>query len=167
MIWRRDDAAAPEPPAPPQPREGGVTDQGTGTADATIVGQAARLEGTLVSAGALRVDGKVKGKINADGDVTLSPSAQVEADIRAENVTVAGRFKGNVTAAGRAEIQRGGRVDGNITAKSLVVAEGAVFNGQSIMDQQATAPEGSDAKPAPAPARRAPETRAAASPAGT
>jgi cytoskeletal protein CcmA (bactofilin family) len=51
-------------------------------------------------------------------------------------VTVAGRFKGNIVVAGRAELARGGRVDGNITSKSLVIAEGAVFTGQSIMDQQ-------------------------------
>ena len=33
--------------------------------------------------GRLRIDGQVKGQINADGDVTLSPQSQVEADIRA------------------------------------------------------------------------------------
>jgi cytoskeletal protein CcmA (bactofilin family) len=39
---------------------------------------------------------------------------------------------------GRAEIARGGRVDGNITSKSLVIEEGAIFQGQSVMDQQAS-----------------------------
>ena len=41
---------------------------------------------------------------------------------------------------GRAEIARGGRVDGNITSKTLVVEEGAIFQGQSIMDQQPSRP---------------------------
>jgi cytoskeletal protein CcmA (bactofilin family) len=50
---------------------------------------------------------------------------------------VAGRFKGNIMVKGRAEITRGGRVDGNITCKALVVEEGAIFQGQSVMDQQA------------------------------
>ena len=102
----------------------------------TVVGQGARLEGTVVSAGSLRVDGSVKGQINADGDVILSPQSQVEADIRAENVTVAGRFVGNIYVKGRAELARGGRVDGDVTSKVLVVQDGAVFSGQSIMDQQ-------------------------------
>ena len=105
--------------------------------EVTVVGQGARLEGTVVSAGSLRVDGSVKGQINADGDVMLSPQSQVEADIRAQNVSVAGRFKGNIVVKGRAEIARGGRVDGNITSKSLVIEEGAIFQGQSVMDQQA------------------------------
>jgi cytoskeletal protein CcmA (bactofilin family) len=60
--------------------------------DVTIVGAGARLEGNVVSAGNLRIDGQVKGQINAEGDVALSPQSQVEADIRAQNVSIAGRF---------------------------------------------------------------------------
>jgi adhesin HecA-like repeat protein len=106
-------------------------------AEVTVVGQGARLEGTIVSAGSLRIDGQVKGKISAEGDVTLSPQSQVEADIQAQTVTVAGKYRGNVVVRSRAELARGGRIDGNITSKTLIVAEGAVFNGQSIMDQTA------------------------------
>ncbi len=102
--------------------------------EVTIVGAAAKLEGTVVSAGSLRVDGQVKGQISADGDVTLSPQSQVEADIRAQNVSVAGRFKGTIVVKGKAHLARGGRVDGNITSKSLVIEEGGIFHGQSVMD---------------------------------
>jgi len=109
-----------------------------GTAsEVTVVGHGARLEGTVVSAGSLRIDGQVKGTVNADGDVMLSAQSQVEADIHAQNVTVAGGFKGNIVASGRAELQRGGRVEGNISSKVLVVAEGATFHGTSIMGQPA------------------------------
>jgi cytoskeletal protein CcmA (bactofilin family) len=107
--------------------------------EVTVVGAGAKLEGTIVSAGSLRVDGHVKGNIQADGDVMLSPQSSVEADIRAENLSVAGRFHGSIVVKGRAELARGGRIDGNITAKSLVIQEGGIFNGQSIMDQQAVA----------------------------
>jgi cytoskeletal protein CcmA (bactofilin family) len=114
-----------------------MADQQSG--EVTIVGQGAKLEGTVVSAGSLRIDGQIKGQVNADGDVVLSPQSAVEADIRAQNVSVAGRFKGSIVVKGRAEIARGGRVDGNITSKTLVVEEGAIFQGQSIMDQQTQA----------------------------
>jgi cytoskeletal protein CcmA (bactofilin family) len=107
--------------------------------EVTIVGKGAKLEGTVVSAGSLRIDGQVKGQITAEGDVMLSADSQVEADIRANNVSVAGRFKGNIVVKGRAELARGGRVDGNVTSKALVVEDGSIFNGQSIMDQSAQA----------------------------
>jgi cytoskeletal protein CcmA (bactofilin family) len=103
----------------------------------TVIGPGARLEGAIVSAGSLRIDGTIKGKINADGDVILSPQANVEADIQAENVTVSGRLQGNVLATGKAEVGRGGRIDGDVTTRVLVIHEGGFFNGQSIMDQQA------------------------------
>ncbi|HEY1332076.1 MAG TPA: polymer-forming cytoskeletal protein [Actinomycetota bacterium] len=138
---------------PIQPKEVQVSNGGS---EVTVVGQGARLEGTVVSAGSLRVDGQVKGKITADGDVTLSPQSKVEADIHATNVTVAGTFTGNIVAKGRAELARGGRVIGNVTSKTLVVSEGAVFSGQSVMGEQpaaATQPSASaaaSAKPAQA-----------------
>jgi len=157
VIWRRDDPVPAAGDLPAAPGDAG-SDETTGTVpgrtevrgmadqqggEVTIVGQGAKLEGTVVSAGSLRIDGQVKGQINAEGDVLLSPQSQVEADIRAQNVVVAGRFKGSITVKGRAELARGGRVDGDITSKTLVVEEGGVFQGQSIMDQQPapTAPQ--------------------------
>jgi cytoskeletal protein CcmA (bactofilin family) len=132
MIRRREDVEGPG-------RGGGRGHDRTEAAmaeegEVTIVGAGARLEGNVVSAGNLRIDGQVKGQINAEGDVTLSPQSQVEADIRAQNVSVAGRFKGSIQVKGKAHVGRGGRVDGNITSKTLVVEEGGVFHGQSIMD---------------------------------
>ena len=111
------------------------------SSEVTIVGAGARLEGNVISAGSLRIEGQVKGQINAEGDVELAPQSQVEADIRAQNVTVAGKFRGNISVKNKTHLARGGRVDGNITSKALVIEEGAVFHGQSIMD--ATAPTGS------------------------
>jgi cytoskeletal protein CcmA (bactofilin family) len=134
MIWRKDEAetASGEHMAPParERKDKQMADNG----EVTIVGAGARLEGNVVSAGSLRIDGQVKGQINADGDVTLSPQSQVEADIRAQNVSVAGRFNGNIVVKDRAHLAKGGRIDGNITSKTLVVEEGGVFHGQSIMD---------------------------------
>jgi cytoskeletal protein CcmA (bactofilin family) len=156
VIFRRDEDQA-DPIEATAPATGQAErrprDEGGGMAEdkgeVTIVGTGARLEGNVVSAGNLRIDGQVKGQINADGDVTLSPQSQVEADIRAQNVSVGGKFKGNVVVKGKAHLARGGRIDGNITSKTLVVEEGGIFHGQSIMDGgSGTAPQqGQTAQP--------------------
>ena len=136
MIFKREEEEAGAAAAPaPEPREERRMAEQDG--EVTIVGTGARLEGNVVSAGSLRIDGQVKGQINAEGDVTLSPQSQVEADIRAQNVSVAGKFKGNVIVKGKAHLARGGRIDGNITSKTLVVEEGGIFHGQSVMDASA------------------------------
>jgi cytoskeletal protein CcmA (bactofilin family) len=139
MIFKRDDEPDPDDDTvsvrgSEQGRERNMAEQ---DGEVTVIGAGARLEGNVVSAGSLRIDGQVKGQINAEGDVTLSPQSQVEADIRAQNVTVAGAFKGNVIVKGKAHLARGGRIDGNITSKTLVVEEGGVFHGQSVMDGSA------------------------------
>jgi cytoskeletal protein CcmA (bactofilin family) len=105
MIFKKDEAEETEPEEADdtvspgrrseEPRSGKER-QMAENGEVTVVGVGARLDGNVVSAGSLRIDGQVKGQINADGDVTLSPQSQVEADIRAQNVSVAGRFKGNI-----------------------------------------------------------------------
>ena len=158
MIFKKDDeadvvdegAAAVTDPTHERREERQMTEH---DGEVTIVGAGARLEGNVVSAGSLRIDGQVKGQINADGDVALSPQSQVEADIRAQNVSVAGRFKGNILVKGKALLARGGRVDGNITSKTLVVEEGGIFHWQSIMDSAASGQAGAQQKPTEAAAK--------------
>jgi cytoskeletal protein CcmA (bactofilin family) len=148
MIWKRDEAeGAHEQPRDraPERKDTGMTDNG----EVTIVGTGAKLDGNVVSAGSLRIDGQVKGQINADGDVVLSPQSKVEADIRAQNVSIAGAFKGNIVVKGKAHLARGGRIDGNITSKTLVVEEGGVFHGQSIMDAAGSSSQSSSGSQAP------------------
>jgi cytoskeletal protein CcmA (bactofilin family) len=141
---------------PIQPTEVRMKDQGSGGSgsEVTVVGKGARLEGNLVSAGSLRIDGQVKGKITAEGDVSLSPQSEVDAEIRATNVVVGGTFKGNIEASNRTELSKGGRVDGNVTTKVLVVAEGASFTGQSIMDGRTPSKADTSSSTAVAPADR-------------
>ena len=102
--------------------------------EVTIVGAGARLEGNVVSAGEPQDRRPGEGPDQRGGRRPLSPQSQVEADIRAQNVSIAGRFKGSIQVKGKAHLARGGRIDGNITSKTLVVEEGGVFHGQSIMD---------------------------------
>lgn len=168
-MFRRSEEERHEPVEPREVRRR----EGPGD-EITVVGRGARLEGTVVSAGSLRIEGNVKGKITAEGDVILAPTSEVEADIQARSVTVGGRFKGNITVAGKAEVAREGRVEGNIRSKVLVVVEGAVFNGQSIMDSRGAAaqPERPEGPPPvqpepPPPGQRAqppPEPRPATGP---
>jgi cytoskeletal protein CcmA (bactofilin family) len=130
---------------PIQPAEVSMREQQT--SEVTVVGRGARIEGNLISAGSLRIDGQIKGKITAEGDVTLSPQSEVDADIKAANVTVGGNFKGNISATNKTELASGGKVEGNVTCKVLVVAEGATFTGQSIMDGRQTATASDSARP--------------------
>ncbi len=99
----------------------------------TVLANGAKLTGTVDASSSLQVDGELEGKITSNGDVILSPGSRVEADIQADNVTVAGQYKGNIVVRNRAELTKEARVVGNITCQALVMAEGAWFEGQLSM----------------------------------
>lgn len=103
-------------------------------ADVTVIGKGARLEGSLISAGSLRIEGTISGEVRAEGDVSLAPGADVKADIHAANVTIGSHYAGNVFATGTLEIEAGAHLEGNVNCKSLVIHQGAIFSGQSNMD---------------------------------
>ena len=117
----------------------------------TVIGNGARLEGNLIAAASLRIEGTVTGTITADGDVIVAPEAEVSADIKSTNTTLGGHYTGNVVATGTIELTSTARVEGNLTCRSLIVNQGAIFSGQSIMDSGVK-------KPAAVPAAASPSS---------
>jgi hypothetical protein len=67
-----------------QPSEPGIHE--TLSPEMTVVARGARVEGTLVSAESIRIDGHAKGEIAAPRRRILSSHSEVEADIQAHIV---------------------------------------------------------------------------------
>lgn len=98
-----------------------------------VLGASASFSGHLKADGGIRIDGAFEGSIETAGNVIIGEGARVIADLIARNVSVAGSIKGNIQTAGRLEILATGRVFGDIKVASLLIDEGGVFRGQSIM----------------------------------
>lgn len=98
-----------------------------------VLGPTASFQGRLKAEGNVRVDGYFDGSIEATGNVIIGEAAKVIADIVATNVQVWGAVKGSISASGRLEILPSGRVWGEINATSLLIDEGGVFRGKSVM----------------------------------
>ncbi len=98
-----------------------------------VFGPTASFQGQVRAQGNVRVDGYFEGFIETTGNVIIGEKAKVTADIAASNVQVWGALKGNVTASGRLEILPSGRVWGDIRVSSLLIDEGGVFRGSSVM----------------------------------
>jgi len=98
--------------------------------EVSVVGPGTRIEGTVVAAGSLRVEGEVKGKITAEREVTLSPQGRVEANIQAGSIVLAGQVKGNLAAKGDVSLPADSRLDGNIRAHNVDV--GGVVMGDIV-----------------------------------
>src|SRR6266498_3705928 len=98
--------------------------------EVSVVGPGTKIEGTVVAAGSLRVEGEVKGKITAEREVTLSPQGRVEANIQAGSIVLAGQVKGNLAAKGDVSLPADSRLDGNIRAHNVDV--GGVVMGDIV-----------------------------------
>lgn len=99
----------------------------------SVLAKGLEIEGTLFSKGSLRIDGKVKGKVESEGDVMVGQNGLLNAAIKAVNVTIAGNVIGNVKCTHRLELLASGKLTGDVTVGSLVVSEGATFSGASQM----------------------------------
>ncbi len=101
-----------------------------------------RVQATIRARG-VTLAGQIRGDVTADGDVSLPPDSRLDGDVRARNVSVGGEVAGDILAEGKVELGDRARVQGNISSETLVVSEGAVFTGRSIMGEersQASAP---------------------------
>ncbi|OPX35096.1 MAG: hypothetical protein B1H11_09660 [Desulfobacteraceae bacterium 4484_190.1] len=99
----------------------------------TFIGNNASFEGILISQEGLRIDGRVKGKIECKGPLIIGSEGKVEAEIIAETVSIGGKLNGNITASKYLEINEKGKVFGDITTAKLVIGEGVVFEGRCKM----------------------------------
>jgi cytoskeletal protein CcmA (bactofilin family) len=100
----------------------------------TIIGSGLTVEGEITSDEDVVVAGTLRGKLTAEGAVTIEAGAQVEADIGAAALQVGGNVTGNVTAGDRVDLLAGGRLVGDVKASRLTIADGASFKGNVDMD---------------------------------
>jgi cytoskeletal protein CcmA (bactofilin family) len=110
------------------------------------LGKALKVKGKISGVEDLHVDGEVEGTIELEQHaVTIGPNGQVNADIKARQVTVLGRLTGSVTAGERVEIRKTGSMEGDVTTNRIVIEDGAVFRGRIDIVK----PEEVSAKPKP------------------
>ncbi len=96
----------------------------------TLLGPDAAIEGALFFEETLRLDGRVKGRIeSAAGALIIGETAVVEAEIRAGRVMVMGRVTGVIEAGERIDVFASGRVDGRMYSPVIAIDPGASFNG--------------------------------------
>ena len=98
-----------------------------------VIGARATFAGYLRCDGSIRLDGTVEGgSIETPGNVLITESGRVIADIKAKTVSVAGAYKGTIVAD-RVELLEGGRMWGVINVRSFLLDDGAHFHGELVM----------------------------------
>lgn len=112
----------------------------------TTVGPNTHIKGDVQGDGGLRVEGVIEGNVNITGNLVVTESAKILAEVKANNISIAGAVRGDVHA-NRVEILETGRVWGDLQIKSLLINEGAYLSGQTIMPQDLKPPTLETEKP--------------------
>lgn len=118
----------------------------------TLIGKDSTIEGKVVCQASLRIEGKIIGDVECEGDVTVGREAVVHSTITAQNIINSGTIHGAIRSKGTFYIASTGKMYGDITVASLSIAAGGIFEGVSKMigselaDQESLA-EASSKKP--------------------
>jgi cytoskeletal protein CcmA (bactofilin family) len=106
---------------------------GPGRGTPCVVGAKTIVKGEIGGEEDVLVEGTVEGLVRIGKDLRIAQSGSVKANVSAHSVIVAGELLGDCHASHKVEITASGRLTGNIRAPKIVIAEGAVFKGNSEM----------------------------------
>ncbi len=101
----------------------------------SLIGQNSVVQGDILFAGGLHVDGTVKGNIVATSEysqLTVSEYGAIEGEVRVPNVALNGQVVGDVYANEKIELASEARVSGTVYYSLIEMAIGAEVNGKLV-----------------------------------
>lgn len=103
----------------------------------SLIGVGTQIEGNIRFAGGLRVDGEVKGNIDAaegasSSTLVLSEQARIEGSVNVAHLILNGAIVGSVVVSGALEMQSKARIVGDVDYALIEMHQGAVIEGRLV-----------------------------------
>ena len=99
----------------------------------TLIGKGTILEGNITVQHSLRIDGKLVGNLKSSDSIIVGKEGVIQGEIEVKNAVIGGTVKGKISASGKVTLESTAVLVGKLNAVRLVIAEGAVFDGNSQM----------------------------------
>ncbi len=100
---------------------------------ATIIDDLTSFDGTLRTAGDLRIEGQVTGQVECQGTLIVAEGATLDAGVIAADIIVSGTLSGTITCHGRLDVRDTGVVRGRVETGRLAIQEGGIYEGHLTM----------------------------------
>jgi cytoskeletal protein CcmA (bactofilin family) len=100
----------------------------------SLLGPGSNFKGRITFQGNVRIECHFEGEILSKGTLYIGRGGEVKAKIKVRNVVIDGRATGDIEADEVVEILPSGVVNGNLKASVLIVADGAILNGECRME---------------------------------
>jgi cytoskeletal protein CcmA (bactofilin family) len=102
----------------------------------TLIGQGTEINGDLIFAGGLHVDGRINGNVAAEEGsssiLILSEFGHIEGNVRVPNIVINGKIVGDVHGSTRVELAPNSRIKGSVYYNLIEMAIGAEVNGALV-----------------------------------
>ena len=109
----------------------------------SLIGAGTVVQGNVMFAGGLRIDGAVDGKVatadNAQGTLVISEHARIDGEVKVSHIVINGSVSGPVTANDYLELQAKARVNGDVVYRALEMHVGAIVQGKLMHAEPETA----------------------------
>ena len=100
----------------------------------SLIGAGTRIEGNVIFAGGLRIDGEVHGDVTAVGEghtlLVISEKARVHGKVKGSHVIINGSVIGPVECEGLLELQPKARIEGDVRYGTIEMHQGAGIDGE-------------------------------------
>ncbi|PYQ17552.1 MAG: hypothetical protein DMF80_00215 [Acidobacteria bacterium] len=125
--------AEPTPPPAHRPSPPAAPAVARPASSSCVIGPKTKIAGEISGDEDVVVEGQIEGEIRITRDLRVGAGGIVKAKVSAQSIIVSGELVGDCEATGRVELQATGKLTGNIRAPKIVIAEGAMFRGNSDM----------------------------------
>lgn len=117
----------------------------TPEAKISLIASGVTIEGTVVTDGDIRIEGRLVGTLVCKAKLVLGTSGSIEGVVDAFNAAVAGTIKGNVVVRDMVQMQETGKIEGDLIAVKMGMqvgggVSGNIRTGQIAMDHIKTLP---------------------------
>lgn len=104
----------------------------------TVIGEGARITGTINVNGSLRIDGAIEGGAVVTSDnLSVGAKGSIKGDLTVKHALISGTVVGKIRARERVELLAGAHVRGDVYAQSFKIEDGVFFHGTCIMGEPA------------------------------
>ena len=91
------------------------------------------IEGEIRSDSNIRIDGRVKGMVNAKGRVIVGQTGVIEGEVLCQSSDIEGTVIGKINCQDLLSLKATAKLQGDINTKKLAIEPGAVFTGNCSM----------------------------------
>jgi cytoskeletal protein CcmA (bactofilin family) len=105
------------------------------TNSTTIISTGTKINGNFELNAKLHIEGEVEGKIESNNLVSIGKTGTIKGELKANKLLVNGVFEGKLDV-NILEITKGGKVIGEIAIQDLIIEQGGIFEGTSVLKKK-------------------------------